>query len=161
VNLKQMEEYVINPALNRVGLWRPGAVRMLLYTGWVESRYEYVAQVGGGPARSFWQVERSTMDDHYKNYLDFRPLLKEKIDRMAGDDRDFQLTFNMGFAVVMARLKYYRSQIPMPKSDNLEAQARFWKKVYNTEKGAGTTEQFIQMCRPLEKELYDPSRFDE
>jgi len=153
MDLRQMEEYVISPALQRVGLWSEGAVRLMLNTGWVESKYRYVAQVGGGPARSFWQVERATMQDHYTNYLDYNPDLRQKVDFMVGDDKNFQLTFNMGFAVIMGRLVYWRSKTPMPHKENLEDQAKFWKQTYNTPGGAGTVEKFIEMCKPIQQEL--------
>ena len=32
------------------------AVDLVIATGIVESRYEYIRQMGDGPARSFWQV---------------------------------------------------------------------------------------------------------
>jgi len=32
------------------------AISLVVATGIVESRYEYIRQMGDGPARSFWQV---------------------------------------------------------------------------------------------------------
>lgn len=153
MNLKQMTEYVIDPALKAVDLYSPQASRLLLLTGWVESRYKYVAQVGGGPARSFWQVEPSTADDHYKNYLNFRQPLFDAI----ADFRGFasiqqELVYNMGFAVIMARLKYRRNKMALPMVNDLEGQAFIWKKVYNTHLGSGTEEKFIEMCQGLSLE---------
>ena len=150
MNLKQMTEYVIDPALKSVDLWSPQASRLVLLTGWVESRYEYVAQVGGGPARSFWQIEPTTMYDHYRNYLTYREPLQGLIDGNVGLPSIYNLTWNMGFAVVMARLKYRRSPMALPMVDDLAGQAYIWKRVYNTHLGSGTEEKFIEMCQDLE-----------
>lgn len=150
MNLKQMEEYVITPALKAVDLYSPEAARLLLLTGYVESRYEYVAQVGG-PARSFWQVEPTTVRDHYTNYLNHREDLRRQIDCFVTEDFlvEDELVMNMAYAVIMARLVYRRRPTPIPAIDDLEGQAYIWKKDYNTHLGAGTEEKFIGMCQGL------------
>jgi hypothetical protein len=93
------------------------------------------------------------MNDHYENYLNYRTDLREKINWMCGDDREFQLTFNMGFAVIMGRLVYWRSKTPMPAENDLTGQAVFWKNTYNTAGGSGTVGKFVEMCKPLQQEL--------
>lgn len=151
MNLKQMTEYVIDPALKAVDLYSPQASRLILLTGMVESRYEYVAQVGG-PARSFWQVEPETASDHFDNYLHWRvPLLDQvKALMLDGESIETNLALNMGFAVVMARLVYRRNKMALPMVDDLAGQAYMWKKVYNTPLGAGTEEKFIEICQGLD-----------
>ena len=54
------------------------AVNLVLATGIVESRYEYIRQMGKGPARSFWQVEAATCVDNLAHYLKHRPELMQK-----------------------------------------------------------------------------------
>jgi len=54
------------------------AVNLVLATGIVESRYEYIRQMGDGPARSFWQVEAATAVDNLAHYLKHRPSLMKK-----------------------------------------------------------------------------------
>ncbi len=54
------------------------AVSLVLATGIVESRYEYVRQMGDGPARSFWQVEAATAVDNLAHYLKHRKSLMGK-----------------------------------------------------------------------------------
>lgn len=155
MNLKQMETYVIKPVLEKIDMYSLGAARLILLTGYVESRYEYVAQISG-PARSFWQVEPATANDHYTTYLDYRPELMDKVLQLRNGEElgtEFCLATNMAYAVAMARIKYYRSKTPMPAFDDLIAQANFWKETYNTEHGAGTVSQFIEMCRPIQQEL--------
>ena len=48
------------------------AVELVLATGIVESRYEYIRQMGDGPARSFWQVEPASAVDNCQHYLKYR-----------------------------------------------------------------------------------------
>lgn len=40
---------------------------LLIYTGAVESNYKTRKQIGGGPARGYWQVEPKTAADNLKN----------------------------------------------------------------------------------------------
>ena len=54
------------------------AVSLVLATGIVESRYEYIKQMGDGPARSFWQVEPATAVDNLAHYLKHRSSLMKK-----------------------------------------------------------------------------------
>ena len=54
------------------------AVNLVLATGIVESRYEYIKQMGDGPARSFWQVEAATAVDNLAHYLKHRPKLMKR-----------------------------------------------------------------------------------
>ena len=54
------------------------AVELVLATGIVESRYEYIRQMGDGPARSFWQVEPASAVDNLAHYLVHRSSLMQK-----------------------------------------------------------------------------------
>jgi hypothetical protein len=136
-NLKQIRDYIITPSLKAVDLYSPEATDLLLYTGLQESRYEYVAQLGNGPARSFWQVEPNTARDHFENYLKYREDLLFKVNEMTPIGRGFkaELTLNLGFAVVMARLVYRRSPDPLPELGDGVGMAKIYKKVYNTPLG--------------------------
>jgi len=152
MNLQQMTEYVIDPVLKTIDLYSPQASRLILLTGWVESKYEYVAQVKG-PARSFWQVEPVTMFDHYQNYINFRPDLGELIREIEQKPNEKSLAWNMGFAVVMARLVYRRNKMALPMVNDLAGQAHIWKKVYNSHLGSGTEEKFIELCQSIPQEF--------
>ena len=154
IDLRQLEVEVIIPTMRALDLWSPRGNELVLLTGWVESRYKYIRQVGGGPARSFWQVEPVTMFDTYENYLFYRKDLKEKVDSLiggnhAGIDLERQLTVNMAFGAAMCRLKYRRSSMPLPIVGDTQGQAHIWKKVYNTAQGAGTEEKFIKLADEL------------
>tara|TARA_R100001443_G_scaffold35589_8_gene49404 strand:- start:12271 stop:12753 length:483 start_codon:yes stop_codon:yes gene_type:complete len=134
------------------------AINMVYWTGYVESRYEYIKQLGKGPARSFWQVEPDTAASQVENYLNYRPDLAYKCAEVTGTDEylwlkgkaeewDKILLVNIASGIVHCRLKYWR--IPKPMADNIDDAAKMWKKYYNSSGGAGTQSKFKDMVGSL------------
>lgn len=114
------------------------AEQLLLGTALVESRLKYLKQING-PALGIWQMEPDTHADMYRNFLDYKPELRTLVWTFGSDAQD--LIGNLPYACAMARLKYYRDPKPIPK--DLTGQAEYWKRVYNTEGGAGTVEKYL------------------
>ena len=79
INISQMKNLVADTC-SKLGdkYASEDAVNLVLATGIVESRYEYIKQMGNGPARSFWQVEPKTAIDNLQHYLKHRPSLMQK-----------------------------------------------------------------------------------
>jgi hypothetical protein len=134
------------------------AVELILATGIVESRYEYIRQMGDGPARSFWQVEPATCVDNLAHYLKHRPELMRKcaeasmVDLKHWQNYDERvwaeiLEKNIAAGIVHCRLKYWRVPKKMPSS--VEGQAAYWKKYYNSEGGKGDPEHFVESVKKL------------
>ena len=132
------------------------AVELILATGIVESRYEYIRQMGDGPARSFWQVEPATCVDNLMHYLKHRPeLMRKCAEASLVDVKHWQnydervwaeiLEKNIAAGIVHCRLKYWRVPKKMPSS--IEGQAAYWKKYYNSEGGKGDPEHFIEVVK--------------
>ena len=132
------------------------AVKLVVATGIVESRYEYIRQMGDGPARSFWQVEAATAVDNLAHYLKHRPKLMSKCaDASYVDLKHWQnfdekiweeiLEKNIAAGIVHCRIKYWR--VPKRMPNTIEGMANYWKKYYNTEQGKGNPEHFIDACR--------------
>ncbi len=128
------------------------AVNLVLGTGIVESRYEYIRQMGDGPARSFWQVEAATAVDNLVHYLKHRPKLMQQCAKASYVDvkhwQDFNetkwediLEKNIAAGIVHCRLKYWR--VPKKMPNTIEGQSHYWKKYYNTEDGKGDPEHFV------------------
>jgi len=44
----------------------------------------------------------------------------------------------------MCRMHYYRKSEPLPESDDVRALGEYWKKHYNTVKGKGTVDEFVE-----------------
>ena len=132
------------------------AIDLVLATGIVESRYEYIRQLGDGPARSFWQVEPSSAVDNLIHYLKHRPKLMQKCAEATLVDLKHWQTYdeklwedilekNIAAGIVHARIKYWRVPKRMPTT--VEGQADYWKRYYNTEQGKGDPEHFIEVVK--------------
>lgn len=120
------------------------AIELLMGTWAVESSGgKWLVQLGGGPARSAWQIEKPTFEDVITRSW---PVFKEVISYTAGVVHISPLDFpkierNHKLAIQIARLKYFLSPLPIP--DSMIGQSQMWKKVYNTHLGAGTVEKYI------------------
>lgn len=150
---------VIKGSLEKVDLKyaTDDAVALILRTGLVESRYEYLMQVGGSNiARGFFQCEPSTAIDICKNYLSYRKDLMKKVADACYLDLEYFtnptasnwrsiLTTNIAAQIIMCRLHYRRVPKALPKT--LDGQARYWKKWYNTPEGKGTIEHFKDLVK--------------
>ncbi len=126
---------------------------MLIYnTGLVESRYKYLMQKGGtNVARGFFQCEPWVAVSVCKDYLQYRESLMKKVAEVCyldlkyfikpnKDDWKNILTTNITAQIVFCRLHYWRVPKKLPKT--IDEQALYWKRYYNTEKGAGTIKHF-------------------
>jgi hypothetical protein len=139
--------------LNKIGLWSEEAEELVFLTGLTESKYHYIRQLKNGPAMSVFQVEPSSGVDICLNYLRYRKTLLANIASSVYVDKEYLLNpseermrnmlwMNQGLAIVMCRLTYRRSPLPLPKVGDLDGMAKIWKKVYNTHLGKGTVQHF-------------------
>ena len=155
INISQMKNLVADTC-SKLGdkYASEDAVNLVLATGIVESRYEYIKQMGNGPARSFWQVEPKTAIDNLQHYLKHRPSLMQKCaEATLVDIKHWQnydenlweeiLEKNIAAGIIHARIKYWRVPKKMPTS--VEGQANYWKKYYNSELGVGSVEHYIEL----------------
>lgn len=109
-----------------------------------ESAYgKYRRQIGGGPALGIPQMEPATFHSIVDDYLDYRPHIWNKIAQISNvlSPNSNDLVDNDKLAICMCRVQYYRQKEAIPK--DLVGWARYWKKYYNTYKGKGTVEEFI------------------
>lgn len=155
LDLKQLRDWVVFPSLHAVGLWSKPAERLVLATGLVESRYRYLDQIDKhekpGPARGLWQMEAATYHDIWERYLRRNTELASKIRPFIMDAVNplEQLHGNLYYSCIMCRVFYLRFPEPLPKFDDIEGMGEYWKTYYNTYKGAGTVEKFIQVAKPV------------
>ncbi|SFD67104.1 hypothetical protein SAMN05660831_02066 [Thiohalospira halophila DSM 15071] len=147
----QLMDLVIRPTLAHLDPEIPHteeAEELLLGTAITESGLQYLQQLGGGPALGLWQMEPATERDIWDNFLGYRGELELAIDGLEGRrtlaKAGGALTGNLFYAAAMARVHYYRVSEPLPLSGDLEAQADYWKRHYNTDQGAGTVEHYIE-----------------
>lgn len=148
---------IIKDVLKRLDskYYSDNAVDLIYHTGLVESRYKYLMQLGTPVARGFFQMEGATARDICKNYLAYRPSLMGEIEKICYlnyyvlakadiEELEFLLTTNIAFSVIMTRLHYRRVPKALPKT--LKDQAHYWKNYYNSHKGKGTPEKFLEIC---------------
>ena len=56
---------------------------------------------------------------------------------------------NIAVQSALCRIHYRRDKHSIPSWDDLEGQAKYWKRVYNTSLGRGTTEHFIEANKKI------------
>ena len=156
VDSKQMRS-VINQVLQKMGdkYSSSDAIELVFNTGLVESKYVYLMQKGGtNIARGFFQCEPWVAVDICENYLKYRDKLLKSVANACSldwsyftspkeDDWRFILTTNIAAQIAICRLHYRRVPKRLPRT--LEDQSVYWKSFYNTAKGAGTPEKFMEI----------------
>ena len=129
------------------------AVDLVLATGIIESRYEYIKQMNDGPAASFFQVEPASAVDNCQHFLSHRKSLMKncaiasKVDIKYWQMYDLDiwseiLEKNIAAGIVHCRIKYWRVPKRMPNTIN--GMAEYWKEFYNTAEGKGNPEEFVE-----------------
>lgn len=146
IDAEHLSTYVIRPILLQLELYSLAAERLLLGTAAQESQLgRYLRQIRG-PALGIYQMEPDTHNDVHRSFLRFNSRLRRAVMSFAsggsGEPAPNQLVWNLAYATAMSRVYYLRIQEPLPKADDIDAMARYWKKYYNTVAGKGTEEEF-------------------
>lgn len=137
MNLSEIKQGIIAPALREVGLYSDTALNLITGTGLVESGYIYTHQIGG-PALGWFQMEPVTYRDCWDNYLKYKPELAHAVASLcpSGLPSVNLLQSNPAYAAAMCRVKYLRSPIPLPKNTAFNL-CQYWKQIYNSGIGKG------------------------
>lgn len=149
INKDQLRELIIE-TLKEVDLHSDSAVELLMGTAAVESNLgEYIKQVNG-PALGIFQMEPETYFDIWENYLKFKPMTFSKnynIEHLQGKQLYKHgadtMRYNLKYAIIMTRLHYLRRPEPLPKANDIEGLAYYWKSYFNTRLGKGKQTDFI------------------
>lgn len=147
-------DQTLTPVLDEMAMNSPAASKLLMMTATHESMgFRYRVQVGG-PALSYYQIEPSTLDDLYKNYLSFRPERQALLDKYLpeGMSRNEALKNNDDYATAAARLQYSRVPEALPDVGDNEALAKYAKQYWNTDLGAATWQNYVDSFK-----LYGPN----
>jgi hypothetical protein len=149
INKNQLKN-LITETLKESGLYSKAAVNLLLGTAAQESHLgRYIRQLKG-PALGIFQMEPRTHDDIWENFLKYK-LKKIEPRFKVGTVNRFHtnsatpdaLVFDLKYAIIMCRLHYFRVSERLPKHDDIEGLARYWKRHYNTKHGRGTEKEFV------------------
>jgi len=150
MQLKEIKDLIIRPALDLAGLWSPGAENLLIGTGLVESGFQYLKQIDG-PALSWFMIEPKTHE-----YL--KGFLKQHINRSLSDrilsacflavyPDDNALVWNLRYSCLMARIKYYSTPCKIPDPEDFDSLTKTYLKYYNTSLGKSTYEKSIELFK--------------
>jgi hypothetical protein len=136
--------------LHQMGLHSLAAVNLILGTVAKESDFgTYLRQLGGGPARGGIQMEPATERDIWDRYLVYRPHLQKAVHRASGvsGPDESALELNLAYQIAMCRIHYLRVPEYFPDPNDVWGLARYWKRFYNTRRGAGTENEFVHAYR--------------
>lgn len=154
INVQQLRECVITPALDALKLYSDAASELLVFTCAVESEGgTYLKQIKG-PALGIFQMEPNTYHDIWRNYItnrsDLMLLLSHNFDASRIPD-PYRMAYDLRFAAAMARIHYRRVSAPLPPANDVEAIWEYYKKYYNTELGKSKKDKSIKMYQDFIK----------
>lgn len=141
---------LISITLMDIGLHSKDAVMLLLRTAAQETLMgHYIKQVGKGPALGVFQMEPATFDYNLRWLTTRKAYLMANILESCAIDPSINLypelmMFNLKFAISMARVHYLTKPGKLPSDIN--GQWEYYKKHYNSCKGAATKEEFFRNC---------------
>ncbi len=144
-------DVIIRPTLSYLELGSRNAEQLILDTAKQESACgHYLRQIGyditsSGGAFGIYQCELKTYYDILDNYLKYRPELATKVHNLkihSISDAE-NLMYNLPYATAICRIHYLRVKEKLPDSRDVTERARYWKKYYNTPKGKGIEQEFI------------------
>ena len=147
INKTQLKS-LIKRTLTRYSLYSGSALELVYGTIAVESnRGSYLRQVVKNfdidrHALGIAQMEKATFEWLKEK---FKPLVK--IERIATEYYPIEfeeLEYNLELSILFCRLRYLADSKPLPEPSDIEGLANYWKRVYNTVKGAGKVEDFIK-----------------
>ena len=143
---KRILHETVIPALDKVGLGGLADQELVLGTGIQESGLIFRRQHGNGPARGLWQMEPRTFYDLWNSFVGRDRMLHDALEAIAGSMHPTpdMLASNDQFAAAMCRVLYRRMPTPLPDAGDIKAQARYWKKYYNTPLGAGKEFEYVR-----------------
>lgn len=149
IKVEHLRELVIRPVLQDLHMYSPAAENLLLGTAAQESMLGYfLKQSPSGPALGIYQMEPATHGDIWDNYLAYDEDLSSLVRGLASQHHftrnpHEELITNLAYATAMCRLHYRRVKQGLPAADDIHGLALYWKQHYNTFKGAGKVEEFV------------------
>jgi hypothetical protein len=143
---------IVRPVLTMLGMWSPAAEELVIGTIAKESHLLKWDKQICGPAVGACQMEPETEYDIWHRWLfPRRPDLVTLITSICGatGPNPARLRYDLIYNIIMCRLRYYRVPEPLPESHDVQALADYWKIHFNTYKGKGKPEEFVELYYTL------------
>lgn len=163
INLQHFIKHVVQPTLTHLDLYSLSVEKLLVGTALVESGLSALWQYGNGPARGVYQMEPSTFNWLWDEYLPVkqpRVMLRIRDIVPCGEGKHLleMLPGNLYLATAMCRVRYLAVPEPLPAADDIAGHAYQWKHYYNTELGKGTTQHYRKMWDDYAANYYATAR---
>src|SRR5579872_996529 len=147
LNINQFRELIVKSSLNDLLMYSEDAEELMVFTCATESLGgTYLAQIGG-PALGIYQMEPMTYNDIWQTYINLHGPLTLRLFanfNISNMPEESRLIYDLRFATAMTRLFYARINEPLPCYKDENAIWEYYKKYYNTSKGAAIKEVSIQ-----------------
>lgn len=142
-----------------MGLWSLSSENLLIGTYLTESEGgSYIHQIGG-PALGIFQMEKPTHDWLREAFLVKKSDLASKLYDIGYKSATADnMVYDMRYAAIMCRLKYYSSPEIMPDKYDIQGLAHMWKIVYNSRIGKGDPKKFAAYLEQYLKLVNNESR---
>lgn len=147
----QLRDIIVQPALSAIGLCSDAAINLILGTAAQETQLgRYVVQVGIEPYSGgigIYQMQAPTYDFIWQKHVEPSTSMKAKIKLYLGFEGKplaSRMASDLALATVMARLLYANVLETLPQATDVKGLGRYWKIYWNTMKGAGTVDQFVE-----------------
>ncbi len=145
---RQLRDLIVRPMLEGMDLYSLAAEQLVMGTAAKESGgFRYIRQHLGegkhGRGRGLWQVEPETAGDlirrNYPKLISLRLIdepdaIQNGLERLEGD---------LYLGAALCRLKYLDAPEKLPAAGDVWGMASYWKRFFNTFKGAGKPEEFV------------------
>lgn len=154
IKANHLRKVVIKPALEAINLYSADAEELLIATCAQESLGgKYLIQetksgifYKGG--LGIFQMEAPTYDDTIRYLQNNKPELLTLI-RTACRFQDsavdaVEMTTNLKYAAMIARVKYLRDKHPIPPAGDINQIWEYYKRIWNTEQGRAQKEGFLR-----------------
>lgn len=151
INVKQLRSSIkeILQVFSEGKYYSEDVVELLLMIAAHESKLGMYLEQVKGPALGLYQMEPETHDDLLQNYVFYRDNLASALlpfEQSNGLHSD-QYKYDIRYATILARIHLYRDKEPLPSKDDITGMAKYAKRVWNTELGKATVEDYEQAYR--------------
>ena len=96
-----------------------------------------------GPNTQSRRFHAAPHDDIWQNFLHFRTKLGLNVLGPYSKPDPTRLVWDLAYACSMCRVHYLRCSDVLPSAGDIDGQAAYYKRWYNTPLGKGTVEQYI------------------
>lgn len=144
INAEQLLRQIIRPILSTITMWSESAENLLMGTAAQESQLGFYVKQIKGPALGIFQMEPYTYADILATVVMRAQKHSIFLQSYTFPDDPRALIYDLRLATIMCRLQYWRFSEELPASTDVIGLASYWKQYYNSRKGKGTVEEFIE-----------------